>query len=224
MKKNLKWLIALMVLTMVFLMTACGDSQKEPAEESAKETAEITVPKEVKDKRSEVESYASDYAAKLTDSSWGDQYIDLIQSGKAREYTDYASMVEVLSDYRKDCGATYIYTLSPDVDGKPALSSEDTNKQPFLITVDGCEDPDEWGTEYEWEIQFTEAWEGAAASARSAWDNDGDGYCWSAFAPVSDSKGNVVCILGIDYPCNELIKAFPEWNRDDEKWCGYEGK
>lgn len=224
MKKNFKWLSALIVLIMAFSMVACGDNANEAAKEPTEETSEITVPKEVMDKRAEVESYVADYAKKLTDSGWGDQYIALIDSGKAREYSDYNAMVKTLSDYRKDCGATYIYTLSPNTDGKPALSSEDTNEQTFLITVDGCEDPDDWGTEYEWEIQFTEAWNGAAASARSAWDNDGDGYCWSAFAPVSDSKGNVVCILGIDYPCDELIDAFPEWNRDSEKWCGYEGK
>lgn len=224
MKQKSKWLIALMVFIMAFSMTACGGSEEEPAKEPTEEATEITVPKEVLDMRAEVEGYASDYAKKLTDSGWGDQYIKLINSGQAREYADYNAMVNVLSDYRKDCGATYIYALSPDADGKPALSSEDTNKQNFLITVDGCEDPDDWGTVYEWEIQFTEAWEGAAASARSAWDNDGEGYCWSAFAPVFDSEGNVVCILGIDYPCDDLIKSFPEWNRDGEEWCEYEGK
>lgn len=210
-----KLLIAIMALVMAFGLAACGGAEEEA----------ITVPDEVKAVRAEVEGYAADYAQQLTDDGWGDKYVDLLASGEARDYAEYNDIMQVLWDAREECGATYIYALTPLVDGEITYDVEDTSAcEYFAITVDGCEEPDDWGVEYEWEIQFTEAWEGAAASARSAWDNYGDGYCWSAFAPVYDSEGNVVCILGIDYPCDDLIADFPEWNRDGEEFCGYEGE
>lgn len=228
MKMKSKWLIALLALVMAFSMTACGGSE-EPAEEPAEEAVEeIVVPDEILELRAEVEGYAADYAKQLTDDGWADQYVALLESGEAREYADYETMYDTLSDMRVECGATYIYALTPLVDDEITFDVEDTNEVPFAITVDGCEDPDDWGVEYEWEIQFTEAWEGAAASARSAWINDevGDNHdiCWSAFAPVYDSEDNVVCILGIDYPCADLLNDMPEWNRDADEWCGYEGE
>lgn len=200
MRKKAKWLMILMALIMAFSMTACGGGggeEEAPAEEPA-----------------------------ASADCWADQYVALIESGEARDFADYEDMKATLDGFREECGATYIYTLSPSVDGELVLSSDDTNKQHFLITVDGSEDPDDWAVDYEWEIQFTEAWEGAAASARSAWINDeaGDNHdiCWSAFAPVYDSEGNVVCILGVDYPCADVLNDYPEWNRDTDDWNGYE--
>lgn len=153
---------------------------------------------------------------------WADQYVALIESGEARDFADFDGMKAELDNIREEAGATYVYALSPaGEDGEPALTSEDTNGQPFVITVDGSEDPDDWAAEYDWEIQFTEAWEGTPAAARSAWDDEEDTQCWSAFAPVYDSEGNVVCILGIDFPCTELIANYPEWNRDDDAHNGY---
>jgi thiamine biosynthesis protein ThiI len=62
---------------------------------------------------------------------------------------------------------------------------------------------------------------GEPCAALSAWDNDVDDPVWSAFAPVHDSEGNVVGILGIDYPAPEILD-FPEWNRDSDEWNGME--
>lgn len=151
-----------------------------------------------------------------------DQYVSLINSGEARDFADYDSMKAELDKIREESGATYVYALSPGKDGVPSLDGETGKDGAFLITVDGSEDPDDWAVDYGWEIQFTEAWNGEPAAARSAWDDSDDLQCWSAFAPVYDSNGNVVCILGIDYPCTDVIADNPEWNRDAEDWNGFE--
>lgn len=159
------------------------------------------------------------------DASWGDRYAALLESGEARDYEDYDALKSELDTIREDCGATYVYVLTPA--GEDGITPDPTGAYDengsYLITVDGSEDPDDWCVDYGWEIQFTEAWEGTPAAARSAWD-DGGSYCWSAFAPIYDSEGTVVAILGIDYPCDEVITAYPEWNRDakDGVWNGFE--
>lgn len=194
---------------------------------------EITgeIPADVQAMMDNVTAMADKYAQMLSHrdvaltTDWGNQYVDLINSGDARDYIDYDFMKATLDAVRADSGATYVYALSPSEDGEIALSSSDTNGKPFFITVDGSEEPDDWAAEYEWEIQFTEAWEGEAAAARSAWINDEAGnnhdMCWSAFAPVYDGNGNVVCILGIDYPCADILADYPEWNRDMSQWNGF---
>jgi len=214
-----KLLIAIMALVMAFGLAACGGGAEEEA---------ITVPDEIKAVRADVEGIIGDFAEEITADGWGDDYAALLASGEARDYEGYAALEKVLSDYRVESGATYIYALTPCVDGEIVYDVEAVDEVPFAITVDGCEDPDDWGLEYEWEIQFSEAWAGSVASARSAWDDseEGDGsyLCWSAFAPVYDSEGNIVCIVGVDYPVTEELADFPEWNRDADEWCGYEGE
>ena len=157
------------------------------------------------------------------DECWADQYAALIESGEARDYADYEAIKAELDKIREESGANYVYALSPDKDGAPSLDGDTTETGSFLITVDGSEEPDDWAVNYGWEIQFTEAWDGTPAAARSAWDDE-EGQCWSAFAPVYGEDGVVVCILGIDYPCGDVIADFPEWNRDDASWNGFEDK
>lgn len=155
------------------------------------------------------------------EATWGDRYVALLDSGEARDYEDYDAMQAELAAIAEEIGATYVYVLTPGTDGVPDIAGKSGEGAHYLITVDGCDDPDPWAENYGWEIQFTEAWEGTPAAARSAWD-DGGAYCWSAFAPVYDSEGNVVCLLGIDYPCDEVVAANPEWNRDCSDWNGFE--
>ena len=155
-----------------------------------------------------------------SDKAWADRYVALIQSGEARDYEDYDNMKKELDRVKEESGATYAYILSPMANGKPALDGDPSKD--FAITVDAGDEPDDWGVTYEWELQFKEAWDGDPATARSAWDDSEELQCWSAFAPVYDSEDNVVCILGIDYPCTDVIADYPEWNRDHPEWNGYE--
>ena len=152
---------------------------------------------------------------------WGDKYVALLDSDEARDYEGYGELQGELAAIAEEIGATYVYTLTPaDAEGNLDYTSDGAADTHFLITVDGCDDPDPWATDYEWEVQFTEAWQGTPAAARSAWD-DGGAFCWSAFAPVKDSEGNTVALLGIDYPCDEVIAENPEWNRDGDVFNGF---
>lgn len=210
MKKQHKLLVTFLTLLLVLAMFGlAGCGQKQTAEES--------MPPEVREVRDNVVTIAEEYALTL-DGKWGDEHAAMMKSGKARDYDGYDKLLKTLKDMQEECGAYYVYTLVPtmDDDGQPLIE-----KDPFLVAVDASEDPDDWGTAYDWEIQFKEAYEGAPAAARSAWDNGAEELAWSAFAPIHDSKGNVVAILGIDYPAQEILD-FPEWNRDSDSWNGFE--
>lgn len=202
MKKRSKWIIAIISLIMAFSLTACGDNDNSESEEKV----DAAIPDETT----------------VSADDWADKYAAMIKSGEARDYADYDEMKAVLDEIIEECGATYVYALTPGTDGKPDINGEYKKGASYLITVDGGDDPDDWAEDYGWEVQFTEAWEGDASSARSAWNDSDELQCWSAFAPVYDSEGTVVCILGIDYPCSDVIKKYPEWNRDAKEWNGYE--
>lgn len=177
---------------------------------SASEAA-ITVPDEIQAVKDKVIKIASDGAVSLS-GDWGDQHAAMMAAGEARAYKDFASMKAALDKIRIDSGARYVYALIPETADNP---------KNFLITVDGSAEPDEWKAPYETEIQFIEAMAGTPAAARSAWGDGEEGAdpCWSAFAPIQDSKGNIVAILGVDFPAPEIEK-FPEWNRDKAEWNG----
>ena len=220
MKRRTKLIVAFLTLSLVLAgFAGCGADSEKKEESKEPAAAAVEVPKEVQAVKDKVTDLAKTYAKKL-DGDWGDQHVALIKSKEGEKYKDFKDMKTTLDGFREESGAYYIYALYPEDPESAATTDGKTEKPtPFLITVDGSEDPDAYGTEYEWEIQFTEAWNGAPAAARSAWadDDEGKDLCWSAFAPIHDSKGNVVAILGVDYPAPEILK-FPEWNRDAREW------
>lgn len=213
MRKNSKWSILLLVLLLVLTcFSACGNDTDQQDQQEPNVPTETVVPDEVQAVKDHVTSLAAEYALKL-DGDWGDQHAALMATADEESYDEalYNELKAVLDGYREECGAYYVY----------ALYGEAPYDEAFNITIDGSPEPDDWFTEYEFEIQFKEAAEGEPAAARSAWDDSEDDLCWSAFAPVHDSEGNVVAILGIDYPAPEILD-FPEWNRDSEEWNGIE--
>ena len=129
--------------------------------------------------------------AKQLDGAWGDKHAAMIESKKGAEFADYESMRAVLSKLLAGSGAVYMYALYP---------SGAVDSAPFFITVDGSEEPDEYGTANDWETGFAAAWKGVPTAADEAEEDDDAGLLLSAYAPVHDSKGNVVAILGVDYP------------------------
>ena len=208
MKHNLK-IFTLLCLAAVMLVFAGCSTGKTETKEPAKD---YTLPEAVADVRDQAMDYVQDYAKKL-EGSWCDRLETLISRnlGEATmNSSEYAALSATLSGYIKECGATYMYALVPDSEGS------------YYITVDGSEDPDTWGTSYGSEVQFKEAYEaGLVASARSGWQ-DGDGkWCWSVFSPLYNSNGNIIAILGIDYPA-PVLSEYPEWDRDSESWNGLE--
>ena len=169
----------------------------------------INFPAEIQEIVTSVTKLAEKIAKEL-DGEWGDLHAAMMASEKNEKFESFGKMKAVLDKFRTESGAYYVYAFYPV--GDPASSA-------FKITVDGSEEPDEFGTEYEYEIQFTEAWNGKPAAARSSWDNDTDDPVWSAFAPVHNSEGKVVVLLGVDFPA-PVVLEFPEWNRDSEVWNG----
>lgn len=208
MKKKLKWFITFLTLIlMVGSLTACGDKADDPTNDGQVPT-DMSVPDEVQAVKDKVITLAADNASKLN-GEFGDKHAALVASGQGRDYADYAAMLEQLKAIQEETGAYYVYTL---IDADP-------NDEGFNVIVDASEEPDDYMYVYELEGQFTDAMNGIPAAALSAWDDGDEDLCWSAFAPIYDSEGNIVAILGVDYPCPE-IKDFPEWNRDSDQWNG----
>ena len=177
MRKHVKLFVMLtaLALTVSFLAgVACAAVDKAAADKAVK--------------------IASDCAKKL-DGAWGDQHAKLIESNKGGDFADYESMQAAVNDLLEGSGAVYIYVLYPH-------GMTDTNVRHFIITVDGSDDPDDYGTGNEGEEAFETAWKGTPTAGDEAWeDEDGDaGLLLSAYAPIHDSKGKVVAILGVDIP------------------------
>ena len=192
-----KRIALLLTLVLALSLTACGsgEDQEQSGDGSGGQDQKETV-----------------------DRTWIQRHLDLLASGEGADHQDYDALRMELDAMREESGATYMYLLLPMKDGVPALDGDPNGD--FAITVDGGEDPDDYGLSYGWEIQFLEAWEGTPAAARSAWDEE-DFSCWSGFAPVYHD-GAVVGLLGVDYPCTDLMAEYPEWNRDREGWNGFE--
>jgi len=130
--------------------------------------------------------------AKQLDGAWGDQHAALIESKKGAEFEGFESMQATINGLLAGSGATYIYALYP---------SGAVDSAPFIITVDGSADPDDYGKSLEWEAGFAAAWGGAPIAAEEAEeDKGGAGLLLSAYAPIHDGKGAVVAVLGVDIP------------------------
>ncbi len=210
MKHKLKISVILSVATMLLIFAGCSSaSQKTEQQETA---TDYTLPEAVADVRDQAMDYVQDYAKQL-EGAWTDR-LEVLMSQNLGEATmnstEYTALCATLTGYMKECGATYMYALVPDSDGN------------YCITVDGSEDPDSWGTDCGSEVQFKEAYEaGLVASARSGWQDGEDSWCWSVFSPLYNSNGNIVAILGIDYPA-PVLSDYPEWDRDSNSWNGLE--
>jgi len=158
--------------------------------------------------KQKVTDMAAHYAKQL-DGFFGDRHAELMASGEGSESPLYQQLKLVLDGFRQESGAYYIYCL---IDQDPADDH-------FEITVDGSVEPDDWLNPYEVESQFLAALAGTPTPAPSAWNDDEAGLkpVWSAFAPIHNSEGKIVAILGVDYPAPQILE-FPQWNRDSPEF------
>jgi hypothetical protein len=203
-KKEMKKLfVVLLALVLVFAMTACSGGTPPAVEPEVPEMPADLVAF-IDAELGAVQAIGEDVSGE-----WGDKHAQLMSTveGGGLDNPLYDELKSVLDEHRIATGAYYVYAMVPNADND------------YLITVDGSVEPDDFMANYGWEIQFDEAWAGDIATARSGWDDDVP--CWSCFAPVYNSNNEVVCIVGMDMPC-ELLEDYPEWNRDREEWNGIE--
>ena len=200
-----KILVILLTLILVFTFAACG-GENSPAGDVGVPEMPADLVAFIDEELAAVEAIGE---ALSLSGVWGDKHAELMTAvgGQGSDNPLYTELRSVLNEHRIASGAYYVYAMIPG------------ENNDYLITVDGSEDPDVFLTPYEWEIQFEEAWAGYVAAARSGWDDDVP--IWSCFAPVKNSAGDIVCIIGIDIPC-EILNDYPEWNRDREEWNGIE--
>ena len=191
MKKRFKLFTLLMALVLaVAFLPGCGGDDGFPA--ALQELAD------------EAMGYLELYAPQL-DGWWGDLHVALIESEEGEDFEYFEEMQDAVHAFVLQSGYDYIYALYPVNPDVPFVV-------PYMLTVDGSMDPEEFGIEYEWEEGFTAAWEGDIAAADYLWITEDGGYALSAYAPIHDSEGEVVAILGIDFPVpDDVAEANADW-------------
>ncbi|VEF46812.1 methyl-accepting chemotaxis protein [Bacillus freudenreichii] len=133
--------------------------------------------------------------ALLLNGELGDAHEKIVADGH-RDSKEYKEFQEVLKQILDASKATYVYTLIKVDDDMTNLIAEAADE----------EDADPFGNEYEMEPQFETAFAGEPDHAVHTWDDEDYGTQKSAFAPIYNSKQEIVAILGIDYPIEELQK------------------
>jgi dimeric dUTPase (all-alpha-NTP-PPase superfamily) len=118
----------------------------------------------------------------------GDLHEVILESGEwdTEENETFRSVLKAIKEMN---GVTYVYSFVWDTEEQVLLISE-------------SDYPDEFGTPYDMEPQFLLAFDGTPAAARHIWVDEE--AMKSAFAPIYNSEGVIVALLGIDYEAPEL--------------------
>lgn len=137
----------------------------------------------------------------LLNGEMGDLHEEIVASGEW-DTPENEAFRAVLKEIKETNDVTYVYTLI----------KSGSDEDPTLL-ISESDYPEELGDEYEMEPQFLKAFAGEPAYAVHFWDEDGV-VMKSAFAPIYNSAGEVVAILGIDteydtmnHDANALISA-----------------
>ena len=190
MKKHLKPLALMLSFPLLILFLSVGLAN----------AADKKMPADLQAIATKAAKLAGSYAKQL-DGAWGDQHVAQINSKEGYAFAGYEKMRAVLSGLAAKKEATYVYVLSPS---GPADSA------PFFLSADASEKPDDYGTEYKWEAGFAAAWKGTATAADYVEKDDDGSLLLSGYAPVRDSKGNVVALLGVDCPA-PIAEKYPDF-------------
>lgn len=118
--------------------------------------------------------------------------LNKVISNKNMDSDEYKEIHEAMIKWKNDKNVTYVYTL---VKGE--------NKAHFI--VDGSVvDPDEIGEEYTLEEEMKNAFRGQVSVNKKPMKDD-KGTFISAYAPIKDSSGNIIAIVGVDKEVSEFI-------------------
>lgn len=112
------------------------------------------------------------------------------------EKTDtYKTMIQKLREFKKITGLTYLYTFVSYTDEKVKfiLDSDDTDAQAYI------------GKEYDMDDCIKKALAGTAAVEDEAYTDEW-GTFYSAFAPVYNSKNDIVAVVGADISVGDVQK------------------
>lgn len=123
----------------------------------------------------------------------GDTFAKAIQEGP--ESKEAAEVHRQLSNFLSVDTVSFIYTMT---------YLDDANFQ-FVVDADP-EDPADFGEVYEAEDEMTKAYQGTA-TLNPVPTTDEWGTVYSAYAPICDSKGTVVGIVGVDCNASMIQKA-----------------
>lgn len=120
---------------------------------------------------------------------FGDLHEIIIKKGN-RENPEYREFQKTLAEYVESSGVTYLYTLIQ-------VSDDMTN---LIVDATEDEEADDYGTEYEMDEQMASAFEGKPDFSRELWKDEDYGLQISAFAPLYNSAGEIVAVIGVDAP------------------------
>ncbi len=132
-------------------------------------------------------------ASLMLNGELGDLHEQVVADGH-RDSEAYQKLYDVLRKVQEINESTYVYTLIKVSDDMTHL----------IVDAADEEDADEFGAEYEMEPQFEKAFAGEPAYAIHTWEDETYGIQKSAFAPIYNSSGEIVAIIGIDHPAPEL--------------------
>lgn len=205
MRKGFKlFAILLSLLLIVVFIPGCGGGGNDDGD--------IEIPDEIQALMDTSVDLAVSCAAEL-DGEWGDMHAEMMESEEDDGYANFEAMRAKLAEMIDETGADYIYAMYPSDPGD--LEAD------FFITVDGSDDPDDFGEMYEAELGMVTSWNsGIPKTSSYAWGDD-NGFHWSAYAPIHNSDGEVVAVLGLDYPA-PIIEDMPEWDADSDEWNEFE--
>lgn len=188
-RKSIWWLLVLVLLVAgMLVVAACGDEEEAA---NGEEATEEPIDDPVEATRARLLEDIQAIAARITPEN-GDAHEAIVASG-GRDGAEYQQWNDLLWPMVDEFDATYIYTV---------VMVDDENVGLVVDAAESLDDTDPWMTQYEIEWQMQEAFEGRAAVRQDEpWTDeavlDGAPHL-SAFAPVYNSAGEIVAIVGID--------------------------
>lgn len=137
----------------------------------------------------------------------GEKFYKLTKSSKETEY--YADMKELLSNSKTTAGVKYLYAVVPKpeeqqiryiVEGEaPGDNPDDVFSFNFIVEYSNFFDNTEDG------LSFEEAYKKGQIFDNGLYNDPEFGYLLTVFAPILDTKGKTVGMIGVDLNADDII-------------------
>jgi hypothetical protein len=193
MRKTTFWVPMLLVMALAAVVVAgCGDDGEDAVGGEPSPAPVSPAPEDpVEATRERALTSIQEIADRITP-EMGDAHERIVEAGD-RDNEEYEIWYDFLLPLVAQYDATYLYTVVPAGDDSVGI---------IVDAVEDQADADPWMTEYELEPQMEAAFAGnAAVREDEPWTDpdvrDGAPHL-SAFAPILNSAGEVVALVGID--------------------------